>query len=65
MKVAKAVFAVFYLLITTPIWYYLMYEVLKRVDASELMWFLFWIYFPLGIIGAVLQQVIQLAEKNP
>lgn len=32
-----------------PIWYYLMYQILVRVNASELMWFLFLVYVPMGL----------------
>ena len=46
MKVVSALIAVF---ITMPIWYYLVYQILVRVEASELMWFLFWVYVPFSI----------------
>ena len=50
----KAIAGVLVLCITTPIWYYLLYQVLVRVNASELMWFLFWIYFPVGVIAPLI-----------
>lgn len=38
------------LLITLPIWFYLLYKILKAVNATELMMFLFWIYMPVQIV---------------
>ena len=32
--------------ISTPIWLTLFHRVLEVVNASELMWFLYWIYVP-------------------
>jgi len=49
------------LCITTPIWYYLLYQILVRVNATELMFFLFWVYVPLGIITQIL---IKICEKD-
>ena len=43
MKKLAGIIAIF---ITMPIWYYLLYQILVRVQASELMFFLFWIYVP-------------------
>lgn len=42
------------LFITSPIFFYLCYQVLVRVNASELMWFLFWCYIPINIFAATL-----------
>lgn len=40
-----------------PIWFYLIYQILQRVQASELMWFLFWIYVPATALSRVLIEV--------
>jgi hypothetical protein len=37
-----------------PIWYYLLYQILTRVGATELMWFLFWVYVPANFAAQVL-----------
>lgn len=47
------------LLVTLPIWYYLQYKILEIVNASELMWFLFWIYLPVGVIMAILNKFVE------
>ncbi len=44
--------------IRLPIWYYLLYMILKAIEADKLTWFLFWVYVPIGLfvsgIGIVL-----------
>lgn len=47
----KALVSLLSLLVVLPIWYYLLYQILVRVNASELMFFLFWIYVPVGIVS--------------
>lgn len=47
MKVARAIISIF---ITIPIWIYLVYKIMVAVNATELMWFLFWAYVPFNII---------------
>ena len=54
MKAAASILAIF---VTLPIWFYLIYQILVRVNASELMFFLFWIYVPAMLLGHVLVQV--------
>jgi len=52
------------LLIQTPIYFYLVIQILKRVQATELMWFLFWIYVPISIITSLLVKLfLALGEK--
>jgi len=47
------------MLITQPIWYYLLYQILVYVHATDLQWFLFWVYFPLGIVLVFLETLLQ------
>jgi len=49
----------FRFLIVLPIWYYLLYQILIRVDATELMMFLFWVYVPLDFMVMVFGSVIK------
>lgn len=55
----KAVVSIISLLIALPIWYYLMYQILVRVNASELMFFLYWVYVPIGIVGGIISKVVE------
>lgn len=47
------------LCLTMPIWLYLLYQVLVRVEASELMWFLFWIYVPFSVVVHLLAKAVE------
>lgn len=49
------------LLITIPIWFYLLYKILVMVGASDLMWFLYWVYMPFTLVAQVL---IKAAESK-
>jgi len=59
LKALKTVSAILGLIIVMPIWYYLIYQVLIRVHATELMMFLFWVYLPVGILSGILQKIIE------
>ncbi len=59
MKAAKTIASVLGFLVVMPIWYYLVYQLLKRTDASELMWFLYWVYLPVGILVGVLNKIVE------
>lgn len=64
MKAATVISVLLRLLITMPIWYYLLYKVLQLVEATELMWFLFWVYMPVAAIAAVIDTVVSKADKK-
>jgi hypothetical protein len=55
----KAVAAILGLFITMPIWFFLLYRILEAIIASELTWFLYWVYVPVGIIVGVLSKVAE------
>lgn len=46
------------LFITLPLWLYLFYSVLKAVNATELMWFLYWVYAPVSLFAGVLAKIV-------
>ena len=50
-------------LVQFPIWCYLLYKVLCLVGATELMWFLFWIYVPVGFITQAIGQHLRDKRK--
>lgn len=54
---SKAIAGFISLLITIPIWFYLVYKILESVNATELMWFLYWIYVPAGVITSMLTKL--------
>ena len=51
---SKVIASVLTLGVTLPIWYYLLYKVLEMVGASEVMWLLYWVYMPVGIVAHLL-----------
>lgn len=54
MKGLKIAVGLVTMFVTIPIWYWLVYQILERVQATQLMWFLYWVYAPVGMfVGAV------------
>lgn len=51
MKLSVSVVAT--LCIQYPIWFWLLYQVLQRVEASKLMMFLYWIYIPASVLASL------------
>lgn len=49
------------LMITLPIWFFLLHRILEAVNANELMWFLYWVYVPAGVL---VQALADLAKKD-
>ena len=45
------------LLISMPIWFYLLYKILQFVNATEVMWLLYWIYVPSSILISIISKV--------
>ncbi len=44
--------------VVMPIWFYLQYQVLVRVQATELMMFLFWIYLPTSFLVGLIAKIL-------
>lgn len=62
MKAAKVIAGILSLAVVLPIWYYLLYKVLESVHASELMWFLYWVYLPTAILSSALLKLAYSTE---
>ena len=60
MKMLKLFAGIVAIFLTMPIWFYLLYKILEAVNASELMWFLYWLYLPASII---LNLIIKVTEE--
>jgi hypothetical protein len=56
MKTAAGMISLF---LVMPIWFYLLYKILESVGASELMWFLFWIYIPVNILVSLIVRLVE------
>jgi hypothetical protein len=65
VKAVKTVSGLLAIFIVAPIWYYLMYWLLKHADAGDLQMFLFWVYIPVGVFVRLLDRLVELSiEKN-
>ena len=60
----KIVGIVIQLFATLPIWFFLLYKMLESIQASELMWFLFWIYVPSVFVGSLIAKLVEDYEKD-
>lgn len=60
MKLISGLLSIF---IVMPIWYYLLYKILEGVHATELMWFLYFIFLPAGIFIRILTSIAESKEK--
>jgi hypothetical protein len=59
MKAAKVISGLLAFFIVAPIWYWLLYRILVAVAATELMWFLYWIYIPVAIFAGILTRIAE------
>ena len=57
MKKTNAVSGVLAIFVTMPIWFYLLHEILEAVNATEFMWFLYWVYVPAVLLASVLAKL--------
>ena len=56
LKVINGILAIFLVL---PIWFYIMYQVLDAISATELTWFLYWVYLPVSTIVTFISKVLE------
>lgn len=59
MNPAKVLNAVLNAFIVIPIWFYLLFKILEGINASELTWFLFWVYVPIGTLTRILSGFVK------
>jgi hypothetical protein len=52
------------LVIVAPIAWYLYYKVLVMIDATELMWFLFWMWLPISLLLIGLEKMVGKGENK-
>lgn len=58
----KTIIAILSIIVMYPIWYYLLYNLLKAVNASELNMFLFWVYVPVSVLIHILSRIADAME---
>lgn len=47
-----------YILLSGPMWFWILYQILLRVNASELMWFIYWAYVPVSLVVGILGMIV-------
>lgn len=47
------------ILLAAPLWYYLLYQILVRVEANVPMWVCYWLYVPLGLVLGLAGKVVE------
>lgn len=62
MKAAKAIVAVLSVVVIAPIWYYLLYRVLESVQATPVMWLLYWVYLPVALLCGIINKLLELEK---
>jgi len=55
----KIVRAIIILFVTMPIWFYLLYSILTKIEASDLQLFLFWVYIPFSCFIFIINRIIK------
>jgi membrane protein DedA with SNARE-associated domain len=64
MKAAKTVANILSAIVVMPIWFYLLYKMMVATNATELMWFLFWVYVPVGVLARIIFTIVERSEKT-
>ena len=60
----KVLISVVAVAITAPIWFYLLYFLLKNAEAGELQMALFWVYVPSLVLVHILSGILRNPPKR-
>jgi hypothetical protein len=63
MKAMKIIVGIASIFIIAPIWYYILYSILSALNVDRLVWFLFWVYVPLGLLVGIMAKIIEGIEE--
>lgn len=59
MKALKIIMGLLAVLVSLPISFYLNYKIMTLVNATELMWFLFWVNLPLVFLMHAINKIAE------
>ena len=65
MKAIVTILSTVSALINLPIWLYALHYILATIDASDLVWFLYWIYVPVIVLGRFLAFMLEKEAAKP
>lgn len=63
-KALKIISGLLVLCVTGPIWYYLLHSILIAINADRLLWFLYWIYVPVALLGSAISIAVDKAADK-
>ncbi len=64
MKAIKVVTGLVVIFIQMPIWWFLVYSILKAINPDRLVWFMFYAYVPIGLFTSILSVTVdKLTDK--
>ena len=64
MKTIRVILGILTVFIHLPIWWFIIYSILKAINPDRLIWFLFYTYIPLGLFLSVFQVIADKAFEN-
>ena len=56
-KIAGFIALILSLLISTPMWLFMLYEILKAVSPDRLVWAIYWTYVPIQILIVIVSAI--------
>ena len=59
MKAAKIITGLLALVVSLPITFYLQYKILSMIQATDVMWLLFWVNVPMFILIQVVSKIAE------
>lgn len=51
------------LFVTLPMWFFLMYSMLRLLPVDRLVWFIYWMYIPCSVVLSVIAKIAEGEEK--
>lgn len=57
MNALKGFAAIIYFFIVLPMWYYLIFSVLKKTGVDDMVWGIFWAYLPVSFLTSAIMQL--------
>lgn len=60
----RKVSAVLSVLITMPIWYYILYTLLSVAHVDRLVWLLYFVYLPVGLFTKIVDSILETEAKK-
>jgi len=59
------VFIVFFgILVCIPIGFYLQFQIMTRVNATDAMWIMFWINLPFAVLIQIFTKILEAVDKK-